>query len=257
MTLNRHGAVTEDRSTRGTIGGERLEDLVTTIYAHRGNTLQAGQNTLDAFAAAVALGCDGIELDVRRTRDGAIVCVHDPEIDGLGAISDLTVAELPSSVPLLAQALEVAAPLVVNVELKNDPGEAGYDPTDAFAAQVIAVVEHAGAQDRVIYSSFDRGTLDQLVALGASSPVGWLLGLNVELDTIIPAAVEAGFAALHPFLWSVTEESLVAAHGAGLAVNTWTVNGEEDMERLVRQGVDCIITDRPDLGLAILERFVE
>jgi len=222
---------------------------MTAIYAHRGNTLNAPENTLAAFAAAVELGCDGIELDVRRTKDGAIVCHHDPEIAGLGPLCDLEVAALPASVPLLADVLELTESLIVNVELKNDPGEPGFDPSDAFAAQVVAVVHECGAPDRVLYSSFHRATLDQLVALDCGSPVGWLLGVDVEVSAIVDEAAAAGFSALHPFVWSVNAAAVAAAHERSLAINTWTVNADEDLERMVALGVDAIITDRPDRGL--------
>lgn len=230
---------------------------MTTIFAHRGNTLAATENTMAAFAAAVELGCDGVELDVRRTADGAVVCHHDAEIPGLGAIGDLTLATLPNSVPLLLDVLAICEPLVVNVELKNDPAEPGFDPTPGFAHAVVDVVADAHAASRVLYSSFHRETAEQLVALDAPSPVGWLLGLDVDLAAVVDEAKAAGFAALHPFVWSVTAEALAAAHAAGLAVNTWTVNAEDDLTRMVGLGVDCIITDRPDLGLAVCARFLE
>ena len=78
---------------------------MTAVFAHRGCTDGFVENTLEAFAEAKRLGADGVELDVRLTADGALAVHHDPEIDGLGPISELTVPELPPSVPLLADAL--------------------------------------------------------------------------------------------------------------------------------------------------------
>jgi glycerophosphoryl diester phosphodiesterase len=222
---------------------------MTTIYAHRGCTLDAVENTLEAMAAAVALGCDGVELDVHRTLDGVIVVHHDATLSDGRAIAQLNVAELPDSVPTLLHVLEVLGDLECNVELKSDEHDPAYDPTDGFAAAVIAVVGEAHATRRVIYSSFDRTTCEHLVALDHDAKVGWLVPVGTELEAVIDEARAAGFSAIHPFVWSVTEAGLRRAHEAGLAINTWTVNGEDDLNAMVALGVDCIITDRPDLGL--------
>jgi glycerophosphoryl diester phosphodiesterase len=79
--------------------------------------------------------------------------------------------------------------------------------------------------------------------------VGWLVSVGAVLEDLVDEALNAGFSAIHPFVWSVTSEGLSAAHAAGLEINTWTVNGEADLLAMVALGVDCIITDRPDLGL--------
>jgi len=222
---------------------------MTTIYAHRGCTLDAVENTLAAMAAAVALGCDGVELDVHRTSDGVIVVHHDPTLADGRVIAELTVSELPDLVPTLLQVFEVLGDLECNVELKSDPSDPAYDRTDRYAAAVLQAVAEAGAQDRVIYSSFDKATAEHVVRLDPTTKVGWLVPVGAVLEDLIDEAVDAGFCAIHPFVWSVTNDSLEAAHRAGLAINTWTVNGEADLLAMTALGVDCIITDRPDLGL--------
>jgi hypothetical protein len=88
-------------------------------------------------------GADGVELDVRRTADGALVLSHDPAIEGVGLVNDLSLADLPASIATLREALEVCAGLLVNVEIKNDPNEPGHDPTDALCAEVVAEVPAA------------------------------------------------------------------------------------------------------------------
>src|SRR5580693_8567760 len=94
---------------------------MTAVFAHRGRTDGFAENTLEAFAEAKRLGADGVELDVRLTADGALAVHHDPTIDGLGPVADLTVPELPAHVPLLVDALTVCDGMVVNVEIKNEP----------------------------------------------------------------------------------------------------------------------------------------
>ena len=64
------------------------------ILAHRGASARARENTVEAFRLASALGADGVELDVRRTADGALVVHHDPSVDGVGALYESTMADL-------------------------------------------------------------------------------------------------------------------------------------------------------------------
>src|SRR5437763_7557885 len=110
------------------------------ILGHRGAPRSARENTIEAFVEARRLGADGVELDVRRSRDGALVVHHDPVIPGGGAIADLRVAELPPYVPFLAAALEACAGLLVNVEIKNAPHEPGFDGEGILAANVASAV---------------------------------------------------------------------------------------------------------------------
>src|SRR5579862_4337820 len=97
------------------------------ILAHRGASKGARENTVASFLEARRLGADGVELDVRRSSDGALVVHHDADVPGLGPVAALRAADLPAYVPLLDAALDACAGLVVNVELKELPGEAGYD----------------------------------------------------------------------------------------------------------------------------------
>src|SRR5476651_1782318 len=103
------------------------EPLRTAVFAHRGCTDGFVENTLEAFGEAKRLGADGVELDVPLTADGALAIHHDPAIEGLGPVADLSVADLPAHVPLLADALAVCEGMVVKVEIKNDPTDPGYD----------------------------------------------------------------------------------------------------------------------------------
>src|SRR5471032_1443931 len=95
------------------------------LLAHRGGRGPWRENTLEAFAGALRLGADGVELDVRRTSDGRLVVHHDAEITGVGAIHSLRASELPPWVPGLDEALATCAGATVNVEVKNAPVEPG------------------------------------------------------------------------------------------------------------------------------------
>src|SRR3954447_427035 len=106
------------------------------ILGHRGAPTLAKKNPIAAFVAAARLGADGVELDVRRTADGALVVRHDPAIDGVGTIAELAVHDLPAEVPLLDAALDACFGLLVNIEIKNSPLEPNHDEGELAAIEV-------------------------------------------------------------------------------------------------------------------------
>jgi len=228
---------------------------VTRVFAHRGDARAARENTIGAFHAAVAAGADGVELDVRRSADGALVVHHDPQIEGLGPISALGVRDLPRHVALLADAMDALAGLTVNVEIKNDPTEPGYDPTGAVAHEVVAALGERGDLERVVISSFDLATLDAVRQADATVATGWLLEWRVDPLDAVTTCVGHDLGAIHPFVLAVTEDLVGAAHRAGLEVNIWTVNARHDLERTVALGVDAVITDDVALALEVVGRL--
>jgi glycerophosphoryl diester phosphodiesterase len=218
---------------------------VTAVFAHRGCTEEgARENSLDAFVDARRLGADGIELDVRLTKDGALAVHHDAEIPGAGLIPELGVAELPAYVPLLADVLAVCDGMTVNVEIKNAPQDPGWDPGEAVAALTAAAIDEAGWTERVIVSSFQPETLRAVQAADSRLALGALWGFGSDPGPGLDQAVAAGYRAVHPFVLAVTPELVARAHDAGLAVNVWTVNAVSDLERMVALGADAVITDR-------------
>ncbi|HEY6472822.1 MAG TPA: glycerophosphodiester phosphodiesterase [Acidimicrobiales bacterium] len=221
------------------------------VFAHRGCTEDGfAENTLDAFAEARRRGADGVELDVRLTADAGLAVHHDAEIPGLGPICQLTVAELPAHVPLLADALAASEGMVVNVEIKNAPGDPGWDEGEAVAALTATVIDEAGWTDRVIVSSFQPATLLAVQVADGRLPLGALLGFTTDPGQALVEAAESGFRAVHPFVTFVTPDVVERAHADGLAVNVWTVNAPHDLEAMVALGVDAVITDRIGDALA-------
>jgi glycerophosphoryl diester phosphodiesterase len=224
---------------------------VTAVFAHRGCTEGYTENTLDAFVEARQRGADGVELDVRLTADGALAIHHDAEIPGLGPLSELAVGDLPDYVPLLADVLSVCDGMVVNVEIKNSPVDAGHDPEEAVAALTAAAIAEAGWTDRVLVSSFQVATLRAVQVADGRLALGALWPFQTDADPALALAAGAGFRAVHPFVTGVTPALVEQAHAAGLEVNVWTVNGTDDLIRFVALGVDAVITDRLADALAI------
>ncbi|MEI8051263.1 MAG: glycerophosphodiester phosphodiesterase [Actinomycetes bacterium] len=226
---------------------------MTKVFAHRGSAGESPENTVAAFLNAGLLAADGVELDVRRSGDGALVVHHDALIEGLGPISDLDVASLPGDVPLLSEVLTACGTMTVNVEIKNDPSEPGYDPTDALAQQVVDEIIELGWRSKVIISSFDRDCLDAVRRADAEIPIGWLLSPQSPVPDLFDALIRHGFDAVHPFFLFVDERFVEEARGAGVAINTWTVNARADLERMMTLGVDSVITDDVALARSIID----
>lgn len=228
--------------------------MATAVYAHRGDTTSSTENTLEAFAEARRKGADGVELDVRRSADGALVVHHDAEVPGRGPIAALAVRDLPDYVPLLSEALAACHGMTVNVEIKNSPADPGYDPTEAISSAVASAVADSGESDHVLVSSFQVATLAALRAADPSLAVGLLVGWQADAGAALELASERRYQAIHPFLTQVDQALVERAHHAGLAVNVWTVNAPEDLERMAGLGVDAIITDRLEEALAAVGR---
>ena len=223
---------------------------MTAVFAHRGCTEDgAVENSLDAFSEARRLGAAGVELDVRLTKDRGLAVHHDAAIPGLGVIHELAVSDLPPDVPLLADVLAVCEGMTVNVEIKNAPQDPGWDAGEAVAALTAAAIEQAGWTTRVIVSSFQMATLRAVQAADGRLALGALWGFGTEVEALTEVA-ESGFAAVHPFVLSVTPELVEGAHAMGLDVNVWTVNAPDDLRAMVAVGVDAVITDRLGEALA-------
>jgi glycerophosphoryl diester phosphodiesterase len=223
---------------------------VTQVLAHRGASRAERENTIAAFARAVAMGADGVELDVRATADGFLVIHHNPGLDDGRLICELQAAELPKHVPSLHDALDACAGLWVNVEIKNDESEPDFDPTDHIADAVIAALLERNENDRWLISSFRLETVDRCRALAPEIRTAWLC-VQVPEGTI-DRMVRHGHAALHPWYGAVTEELITAAHAAGVQVNTWTVDNPDDLRRLADWGIDGLCTNVPNIALELL-----
>jgi glycerophosphoryl diester phosphodiesterase len=224
---------------------------VTSVIAHRGASRVERENTVAAFRRAAELGADMVELDVRRSADGVLVVQHDAHVDDGRAVSSIAATELPEWVPTLAAALEACAPMAVNIEIKNDPREPGFEADRALAADVAALVVACGDTDRVLVSSFDQPTIDRLRAV-ADPPIATAALVMMPPADVVETLARGGHQALHPW-WQAVDLALVdRCHAAGLAVNVWTCDDPEAMARLADWGVDGICTNVPDVAVAVL-----
>ena len=223
------------------------------VIAHRGAWARHRENTLEAFVEARSLGADGVELDVRASADGALVVHHDAEIPGLGAVARLTVAELPAWVPLVAAALDACAGMTTVLEIKNLPSEPDWDPSEAVASALAALVGERQAHN-VVVSSFSLATLEAVKSADPVLPTAWLTLPGFDQSQALRTVVERGHRQLHPHHRGVNAALVEEAHDAGVAVTTWTVDDPARMGELAGMGVDAIITNVPDVALSVLGR---
>ena len=229
--------------------------MQTVVIAHRGASGTCPENTLAAFRRAAALGAGMVELDVQLTRDGEVVVIHDATLerttDGHGPVRHRTLGEIraldagawfgPSFrgevVPTLAEVL-ATFPHVVNVELKPC-GADGLEPS------ALAVVEGAGALDRVVFSSFDGAALERLRACSVRATLAVLWEYD-PVPEAVRRARRVAARALHLRKEAATPEALAIAAAADLLVRVWTVNAPAEFTRLAAAGVAGIFTDHPE-----------
>lgn len=222
------------------------------VFAHRGGSALAAENTIAAFDNGLALGADGLEMDVHLSRDGVIVVHHDRTLERTttltGPIAARTADELTRvNVPRLDEVLARYRETRIIVELKvNDP---------ALAAATIDIVRAAGAVERVCLGSFGTRVLRAARAIepaiatsAAREEVRWALYRSWCRWPVTRVAYDGYQVPEVAGRTRVVSRRFVEdAHRAGLAVQVWTVDTEEDARRLLDWGVDALITDRPDV----------
>lgn len=236
------------------------------IFAHRGASAHAPENTLAAFELALAHNADAIELDVKLSADGHAIVIHDPKVDRTtgshGLVKDLPLRELRAldagsffsekfhreKIPTLEEVFEVVGKRTfINVELTN------YNtPHDQLVETVCTLVKKCGLQEHVIFSSFFASNLSKAHAHLPEVPRG-LLALEGWLGAW---ARSFGFnfgkyQALHPYMTDVTSQQVQRVHRLNRRIHVWTVNAAEDMRRLFHWGVDGIFTDDPQLAVQL------
>lgn len=225
---------------------------MTDVIAHRGLHLTMRENTVEAFRAAVEIGASGIELDARRSADGALVVHHDAHLPDGRAIVECLRGDLPDWLPELPAALDACAGAFVNIEIKNDAQEPDFDRDEAVAE---AVMELLAARDDPastwLISSFRIETVDRCRALDPKIATAWLTAGAVG-DAEVADVSERGHAAIHPWDPTVDAATIERCHAAGLRVNTWTCNDAARAAELAAWGIDGICTDIPADVLAVL-----
>jgi glycerophosphoryl diester phosphodiesterase len=223
---------------------------VVLVLGHRGAPLAAPENTIAAFVAARRLGADGVELDVRRTADGALVVHHDATVAGGRRIATLDAGDLPEEIPMLEAALDACAGMVVNIEIKNSPAEVDHDPDEGAAVGVAGLLARRGSGDAAIVSAFSLASIDAVKRVSPAVRTGLLTVAAIDQAWALDLAHEHGHDALHVQHPAVTAELVDRAHALAVSVLAWTVDGADEMQRLAAAGVDTIVTNEVERAVA-------
>jgi glycerophosphoryl diester phosphodiesterase len=222
------------------------------VWAHRGASGRAPENTLAAFRAAEADGADGIELDVHLSRDGVPVVIHDETLErtssGRGPVGAMRFAALQeldagswyapqfagARLPSLAEVFAWAGNrLRINVEIK-----------DAAAGRAVLALLQAHPEVRVLVSSFDHRLLARLRGSAPHLPLGFLCESRLW-QRALARAVAAAAESFHPRADRTGRRLVQACHRHGLRVYPWTIDDPQLATRLLRLGVDGFFTNQP------------
>ena len=239
------------------------------IFAHRGASLYAPENTLAAFELAAQQGADAIELDVKLSADGEVVVIHDQTVDrttdGIGKVNHLTLEQLKildagakfstdfsgEPIPTLREVFEhLGGRLYINVELTN------YNSTfDDLPRKVAAIVRDCGQEDNVLFSSFNLFNLLKMKKYLPNNPVAALASSGFlgfaqrgQPGKLISPEI------IHPNIKDVSLDYIKSQKVKNRRVHVWTVNDPQEMKRLSELGADGIFTDDPQTAVNLLRQ---
>ncbi|MFF8833593.1 glycerophosphodiester phosphodiesterase [Streptomyces sp. NPDC015131] len=219
--------------------------------AHRGDPYRVRENTLASLRSALARGADAVEIDVRLTRDGVPVLLHDDTLKRLWRVerpvADVTLEQLrsltgPEGVPALGEALEAVAGHRVMIDL---PGA-----TERSVRAIVGTVRECGAADRVYYCS----GASAMLLVRAADPAAEIALTWTTLAPPRPVLLEAVAPRWLNYRFGLVRRELTErVHRDGLLVSAWTADTRRTMRRLIAAGVDSITTNRVDALSAVLK----
>lgn len=243
--------------------------MKTMIWAHRGASAYAPENSMEAFMMARNMGADGIELDIHLSKDGHLVVSHDETVDrcsdGKGLINDKSLPELleldfsngkenffNTRIPTLEQVLEFikGSNLTLNIEIKNE-----IIFYEGIEEKAINLVSKMGLDHKVIYSSFNHYSLTIVKKLKPSAHIG-LLYSEAMVDPCLYAK-HLGAVAIHPYYRTLMVPGIIEnCKKHSIKIHPWTVDRQDDINWLLEENVDAIITNRPDYAVSIRNAFI-
>jgi glycerophosphoryl diester phosphodiesterase len=228
------------------------------IYGHRGACVGVRPNTVEAYELAVGQGANGVELDVRRTRDDAIVIFHDDRsAPGATPFVEMDLSEIRARtpwIPTLDEAWDALGPTaLLNIEIKNIYGQADYDPAQRVAAGVVRWIAEHDTGDRILVSSFNTQALATVKALDPAIRTGLLSMSWLDPMVALQQARDGGHVSSNLSLIRTMDgaEQIVQAAG-DLDVLVWTVNDPDHALAFADAGIAGIFTDDPGLMVEAL-----
>lgn len=214
-----------------------------TIIAHRGASGHAYENSPASFKRAVELGADAVELDIHSTADGALLVHHDPEVKGVGRISDLPRSafdnhRLPNGepIPVLSEVLQILKGLAVWVEVKT--------LAPKWDGELFRTLDGGPTPARYAVHGFDHRIVERLGRQRPGLQRGVLLA-SYLLDTV-SVMRSAGADTVWMETHLIDADLVRVVHHANGRVVAWTANDDQEIRRLIGLGVDGICGNYPD-----------
>lgn len=247
------------------------------VISHRGANLEAPQNTLPAFEKSMEIGVDGFETDIHLTADGIPVVCHnytiDETSDGKGEVKKMNLEELRqydfgswfhdkfkgTKIPTLEEFLtlcETADIEIMNIEIKPP-----LDGNMTIVKKTIDAVKAHGLFDKLLISSFSYEVLIECKKIDPRCKTGFLYSPDRKicytkmLFNYVEFAKEIKADYLHPHYYMVTKKYVDKLHENGIGVNVWTVDKPEMAQKMLKLGVDGIITNAPGMVNDLIARF--
>jgi len=217
------------------------------VLGHRGCAGLEPENTIRAFKRALDLGVDLIEFDVRETKDKNLIVIHDEKVNrttkSKGYVRDFTFYKIKKlnagkdeKIPLLEEAitfLKAEKPVIV-IEIKEPK----------TTERILKIIKQEGLKNKVLIVSFWHDVLKKIKEIEPKIRTGAILsGRPVNLVSVAKAAKSNLLCLRHEF---IDEKVVKECHKNNIKINTWTVNEEKDIERMIKLGVDIISSDYPD-----------
>lgn len=240
--------------------------MKTKVWAHRGASAYAPENTIAAFKLAIDMRADGIELDVHMSADNKLMVCHDETVDrtsnGSGRIVDMTCQELKlldfsngieeyagARIPTLKEVYGLIRPteLTINVEVKSDV-VIYYGIWD----ELIKLEREMGMQGRILYSSFNHFVLMKLREVDPTAKIGLLYSSGMVDPWVYANHLHAD--AIHPHYLAARGPGVIeGCKKNGVAVHPWTCDDEAAIRELAQAGVEAIITNVPDVARRVVD----
>lgn len=241
------------------------------IFAHRGVSSVAPENTVAAFAKCLEYGVEWFEFDVGISADASLVVLHDDTVqrttNGTGAVAHMSFDQLRrldagawfapeyrfERIPELATVIDFmnTAKLAANLEIK--PFEGPEETREALVEGIAQATKRLNRQGNLLVSSFQPSLLREFKELRPDVSLGYLVdggGLRANFQGVLAEAAEIGCAAIHPDNEHLTDAQVAAMKEAGFTVNVWTVNTVERAQELRGWGVDGVFSDYPQVLVA-------
>jgi glycerophosphoryl diester phosphodiesterase len=256
------------------------------VIAHQGGELLAPSNTMASFKKAADMGVDVLETDIHITKDGHLVAIHDPTVDrttnGSGSVADMTLEEIQKLdagyhfkdldgkysyrnkgvyIPTVEEMFQTFTDLRIEIEIKDDnPPER----IDEIASKLWLLINKYQMEDKILIASFDQAIMDTFknyakgrvaTSAGRAEVKNFVVTHKFFLRNLYVPSVDAFQIPIEDSGFDLTDQRLIdGAHRLGMQIHYWTIDDPKTMEKLIDDGADGILTNRPDLLLKLLEK---